>query len=310
MKHYWIFFIVAISLFSACGHTDEEAKRLSAQEKARIKTEDSLALKVGITPTLDCLPLLVAKDKRIFDTLGVDVRLRYFTAQMDCDTALVGGSVEGSVTDLVRATRLIRRKTPLTFVSRTNLYWQLITNRNARLKEIKQLPDKMVAMTRFSAIDYLTDYALDSAKVSYSTVYRPQINDVFIRLNMLLNNEMDAMFLPEPQATVAMMARHKSLLDSRKLNLFFGAIAFRTNDINKDKRRDQQLKIFLKAYDIAVDSINNYGIEHYSYLVEKYCRVNKDVVKHLPHIVFLYHQPPRLKDVKCAQDWLTRKGIK
>src|SRR5574344_224508 len=226
MRHNWLILFIVVIFFSACESNVEESKRLSAQEKARLKTEDSLALKVGITPTLDCLPLLVAKDKNIFDTLGVDVRLRYFTAQMDCDTALAGGSLQGSTTDRVRATRLIRRGTPLTFVSGTILSWQLITTRNARLKEIKQLPDKMIAMTRFSATDFLTDFVLDSTKVNYSTVYRTQINDIFIRLNMLLNNEMDAMFLPEPQATVAKMAKHKSLMDSEKSGFNFGVIVF------------------------------------------------------------------------------------
>ena len=34
-------------------------------------------------------------------------------------------------------------------------------------------------------------------------VFKVQINDVALRLQMLLNNEMDAMLLTEPQATTA-----------------------------------------------------------------------------------------------------------
>lgn len=197
----------ALVLIASCGQSYDEKQRLSKAEKARLKTEDSLALKVAVLPTLDGMPIFLAKERRLFDTLNVDVRLRRWNAQMDCDTALIGSSIEGSVTDLVRAERIKKRGTPLTYVAATNAYWQLVSNRLARVKELKQLSDKMIAMTRFSATDYLADLAIDSAKPKYD-VFRVQINDVHIRLRMLLNNEMDAMLLTEPQATTARLYRH------------------------------------------------------------------------------------------------------
>lgn len=307
MRHYWLLFITIIFI-SACGQSDEQKIRLSAQEKAILKTEDSLALKVGVVPTIDCLPIFVAKELRMFDTLGVDVRLRMFNAQMDCDTALAGGSVEGSVTDLVRAFKLEGEGTMLTFPISTNQYWQLITNRSARLRELKQLNDKMLALTRFSATDYLADYALDSVKLKHDYVYRPQINDIQIRLNMILNNEMDAMFLPEPQATVARMAKHKVIMDSRDKNIYFGVIAFRHDDI-QESRRHKQLAYFIKAYDMAVDSINRYGTKHYSNIIQRYCNVKKNVADSLPSMKFLHHAAPRQIDIEKAKTWLTSKGV-
>jgi NitT/TauT family transport system substrate-binding protein len=307
MKHCW-FLLITVIFFSACGQSDEDSKRLSTQEKAKLKTEDSLALKVGVTPTIDCLPIFVAKESRMFDTLGVDVRLRLFSAQMDCDTALTGGSVEGSVTDLVRAFKIEGEGTMLIFPISTNLYWQLITNRNARLRELKQLNDKMLAVTRFSGTDYFADYVLDSVKLKHDYVYRPQINDVLIRLNMILNNEMDAMFLPEPQATAARMAKHKVIMDSRDKNINFGVIAFRYEDM-RDSRRNKQLKYFIKAYDMAVDSINRYGTKHYSSIIQRYCSVKKNVADSLPSLKFVHHATPRQNDIEKAKAWLTSKGI-
>ena len=60
---------------------------MTRAERQRLLHEDSLALKFAVLPTADCMPLFLAKEKRMFDTLGVDVRLRCFTSQMDCDTA-------------------------------------------------------------------------------------------------------------------------------------------------------------------------------------------------------------------------------
>ena len=111
-------------------------------------------------PTLDCLPIFIAKDHQLFDTV-VDIRLKRYTAQMDCDTAMMRGRVEGMVTDLVRAERIIQSGMPLKYVATTNAYWLLISNRNQRITQLKHLDDKMLAMTRYSVTDLLGDLAVE-----------------------------------------------------------------------------------------------------------------------------------------------------
>ena len=292
--------LLLASLMAGCGgKSEQEIKRLSRQEKARLDSIDRMALKVGVMPTLDCLPLFLAHDDSIFAKQGVDVHLRYYTAQMDCDTALARGRVEGSVTDLIRGVYLQKKGTPLTYPISTNAYWQLITNRKARISSLKQLSDKMIAMARYSATDYLTDLAIDSGKPKYD-VYRVQINDVQIRLRMLLNNEMDAMLLPEPQATKARLEQHVLLMDSRDKNLQLGAIAFRQKAM-KEPRRQDQLKKFLQAYNIAVDSINARGVQHYARILTKYCHVDNKTIAALPKIKFNHAMEPRRHDFEVAQ---------
>ena len=52
----------------------------------------------------------------------------------------------------------------LDYIAQTNAYWQLTSNRIARIRRLNQLSDKMVAMARFSATALLADYAVDSVK--------------------------------------------------------------------------------------------------------------------------------------------------
>ena len=156
--------------------------------------------------------------------------------------------VEGTVTDLVRAARLQKQGTQLFYPVSTNLYWQLITNRKARISELKQLSDKMIAMTRHSATDYLSTLVIDSVKTKYD-VYRVQINDLNIRLRMLLNNEMDAAWMPEPYATQARMAKHVALVDSRDKNLQLGSYRLpqQTEERTpKKKRSNRQIRESLR----------------------------------------------------------------
>ncbi|SFG10817.1 ABC transporter substrate-binding protein [Prevotella sp. KH2C16] len=282
-----IIYICSIIFLVSCGQSYEEKQAISRAEKARLKRQDSLALKVAVLPTLDCMPVYLAKVHNLFDTTKVDVHLRLWNAQMDADAALMAGSIEGAVTDFMRVDKMKSRGVELDILGSTNAYWQLIANHTARIKHVSQLGDKMVAMTRYSATDYLTDKVLEGVKTSAS-VFRIQINDVTVRLHMLLNNEMDAMWLTEPQATTARLYKNPVLKDSRELKeKSLGVVAFRSQAL-ADRRRQQQIVYFVKGYNAACDSINKYGLKHYADLVKTYCKTDEKTLKALPELKYIH----------------------
>lgn len=297
-KFFHLIILLGVLLFVSCGESVEEERARTRAEQARLAAEERAAFKVAVLPTLDCLPLYLLKDSQLYDTTKIDIRLKRFTAQMDCDTALIGGSVQGAVTDLVRAARLQRQGTVLKYVAATNAYWQLITGKRARLRELSQFSDKMVAMTRYSATDLLTDIALKEAKTKYPA-YKVQINDVGVRLHMMLNNEMDAAWFTEPQATAARAAGHFMMKDSRKDSLQLGVLAFRTLDVTQGKR-PQELALFLKAYNAACERINRNGVQYYAPLIKKYMDATDQTIGRLPKLSFPIAAEPRQKDVDKA----------
>lgn len=299
--------IITLMLFAACGQSYEETKRLSQQQRRETMRRDSAALKIAVMPTLDCLPLYVAEQEQLFDTLNGGVRLKPYRAHMDCDTALERKRVEGSVSDLVRALWMEKRGTALRYVAVTNCYWQLITNKNSRIHQLKQLDDKMVAMTRYSVTDMLSDMIVDSVKLRDEHVFRVQINDLDVRMQMLQNNEMDALFFPEPQATMARNAKHAVVLDTRQLDIQMGVLVFREKEMRRPERH-KQLDLFVKAYNAACDSINKKGIRYYRDLVMKKCGASPSVVDSLPQNMKYQHAiGPRQQDIDRVQKWLNKK---
>ena len=302
-KVFWI--IATICLITGCGQSYEETKRITRAQRLKMLKEDSAALKVAVLPTLDCLPIYLAKDHQLFDTV-VDIRLKKFTAQMDIDTALTNSRVQLGVTDLVRAERMKKEGADLEYLAMTNAYWQLITNRVARITDLKHLDDKMLAMTRYSVTDMLGELAVDSAKLKPEQVFRIQINDVNVRLKMLENNEMDALLMTEPQAAQARLLKHKVLLDSRKMDLQMGAIVMQGKGMD-DKNRKRQMEVFIKGYQAACDSINTFGIAHYRDLIVKYCQVKSESVELLDKNKFVGLAKPRQQDIERAQKWLSKK---
>lgn len=302
MKRVEVLIVLISLLLCACGESEETKLMRTKAEEARERAEYASAFKVGVMPTMDCLPVFLLKDSLLYDTAKVDIRLKMFTAQMDCDTALIGGSVQGAVTDIVRAERLTGRGTPVSPEITSNAYWQLIANKKARIKELSQLSDKMVSMTRYSITDMMTDFAVGRGKPKYP-VYRVQINDVFIRLRMILNNEMDAVWLTEPQAAKARIYGNTVIMDTRKDSILPGVFVFRNKDISQEKR-SKELKEFKDAYDRACDSINKYGIARYSALIEKYMSADKETIGKLPKMKYEHSHKPSLTDIDKARRWL------
>jgi NitT/TauT family transport system substrate-binding protein len=204
-----------------------------------------------------------------------------------------------------------RQGVKLRYVAATNAGWQLVANRNARLRQTKQLVDKMVAMTRHSATDLLTDLVRDSAGVKPERVFKVQINDLGVRMQMLQNNEMDALWMPEPLATEARVMKHGVLADTRTLDVRLGVMAFRDKEMAR-RERQQQLQLLVKAYDRACDTINKYGVAHFRKILTERYKMKPALVDSLPGDIRYEHcTQPRQQDVERARQWLDqldRKG--
>lgn len=276
-----------------------QEKPLNSSEKSAI---DTTALRVAVMPTIDCLPLFVADHEGMFKKANIKVQLLHFQAQMDCDTALVRGWAEGVVSDLVRTEHIKQQGTPLHYTTSTILHWQLITNKMARIKLLSQLEDKMIAMTRYSATAMLADHAVDSVQLASDHVFRIQVNDIGVRLSMMESNIIDALFIPEPQATQTRLTGCPVLMDTRDMDWQMGVIAFHEKAY---QYRRQQIDDFMEVYNAACDTINSQGIKHYRSLIEKCCGVKPVTIDSLPSTIHFSHaESPRQVDVARVQKWL------
>lgn len=296
--------VIMLVAWSACGSSTKDINEKNKAIRAEANRKDSLALKVATTPTLDCLPVFIAKEKGLFDTLGVDVSVKQMNGHLDAEEALRKNEVECAFSDLMRTERLKRKGIALEYVTATNAYWQFILNAKERLTEGKQLGDKMVAMARYSATDYLATLAIDSMKPS-NLVFRIQVNDVMVRLMMLLNNEMDAVLLTEPQATMARLQKHRVAMDSQDKNIWLGVLAARSSRIADDYRQ-KQMGLFKQAYNQACDSIAQKGLQHYAGIIKMYCHVDDATVRVLPNLPFPHMEAPRQRDIDRTRNVIWR----
>ena len=76
----------------------------------------------------------------------------------------------------------------------------------------------------------------------------------------------------------------------------------------RHQERAQQFELFIKAYNQACDSINQYGVLHYRDLIVKRCKMKANVVDSLPNdIKYVRARGPRETDIALVETWL---GIK
>lgn len=300
-----IFLTIATGLlcFAACGGRGDNTQ--TDNEKDAWES-DSASLRIAVMPTIDCLPLYVAEEEGMFERQGVSVSLYPYQAQMDCDTAMQNGWVDAMVTDLVRAERLKSQGVRLRYLTATDLQWQLVAGKHARLKKLGQLENKMIAMTRYSATAMLADALVDSASVINEHVFRIQVNDLGVRLQMLETETMDAMFLPQPQATAAKLLGAEVLYDTQWNDVCMGAmVASETSQC--DTLRQRLTKGMLKAYGEACDSINKRGVRYYSKLMTQRLVMKDGVTDSLPSdIHFNGVRQPREQDITRATSWLNK----
>lgn len=288
------------ALITSCSDTGSTAEEQARREAAAV-------LRVAVTPTLDCLPLFVAEATGMADSLGRHLVLQQHMARADCDTALVGGSVCAILTDCGRAaflrdnwtTLLAERKATtkrqnakmpkqpnaktakqqradtLSVMPHGNLRLFLLTNYKARLKEAKQLADKMIALDRKSVEADMAQYVLDSVKLADKT-FLVNIPSLTVRREMIGSNIMDAVVLPEPQATVVRRAGH---------SVIYAASAIAGRDAGcLVARRDAAL--LRRIYNQACDTLNTVGLHRYDSLLVKRMGLTPDAARAVRRITF------------------------
>lgn len=286
-------------LVASCG----ERKEPTVVGNALVADDDKGAVRIATMPTLDCLPLYVAYERGWLDADSIKLSFCPFTAHLDIDTALVGGSVDGAFTDIVRTERMSKNDgVKFEYLTSTELHWSLVTNKAARLNRLEQFSDKMIATTRFSATDLLTTQAFSDVKTT-SPFFRVQINDLNVRVGMMLNNEMDAAWFPEPFATMAVSSGHKAVVSPKRDELKFGVLAFRGKFASKPENK-RFLTSLAKAYSNACDSLNKNGLQAYSAEIQKYCQVDTAVINSLPKMVFTHTERPGEKLLSAVRDYL------
>lgn len=291
-------------MLASCAHKQEAM--LSVADSTQT---DSTALRVALMPTLGCLPIYYAKLTGITDSLKLDIQLLRYSAQMDIDTSITRGHADIAYTDMIRAIRLSDTASTISFLAIEEPI-TMVAQKGKRVKKMKQMSEKMIAICRLCATDYWCEKMLDSAKICQDSVYRPQINDVKLRAMMMCTGLLEGAMLEEPYASWAIWEGNKKLLQTQEESFQF-AVWVTKDSLRKDNPKTEQTRKFITAYKTAVENINKglYADSLRSILIREYV-IPESVVDTLQLTPIKQPFIPRRKDVDEAVNWLSSRGIK
>ena len=283
---------------------------LSLEDEAR---RDSAALHVTLMPVEDCIPFYYAQRVGIYDSLGLDLRILTLQAQLDTDTALTRHHVELAYSDLARAMMMQQDTVGLRAVAAPGGAIYFITARRGRVRQLSQLRERMVAVARHSITDYWSDRLTDTAQLARADIFRPQINDIRIRTDMICNGTMDATFLPQPYANEVMLRGNKLHFSTEgqtpKLVAFIAP-----EWVLADSSRCRQLHLLFSGYEQAVTELNeNVRRDSLARIYRDICLLPDTLIDTLITLQprFTSLATPRASDAEAALNWLkTRNKVK
>lgn len=241
-------------------------------EEAAKRKQHKAVLNIGALNNISSLPIWVAEEDSIFDSLRVDISVRDYTDQLDCDMAFANKKINIEITGPKRAEWLKKeKKTDFTELAKLPMPYAMMANHKARLSSIKQLKDKMLAATRLSLFHEEAYHCIDSVGLKRDSVYVVQINNHNVAMQMLQNNELDASFLTEPYITLAKIMGHNALYSNKAEALL----------IARTDADQKELKKFQQAYNEAIKRIRTNGVEHYTKLIADRCQCSPQFGKDL-----------------------------
>lgn len=215
--------------------------------------DDSLALRLALLPTVDCLPFYYAEQEGIYDSLGLRLRLETFDAAMNADTAFRNKRADIIATDMVKACIWRAAGDSISVIMSGELKLYLMTAYSARIRQTSSLREKIIGITRHSAVDMFTDMMLEQAHFISTDLNKPQINNLYLRCQMVDQNQYDGAVLPEPFASESEARGARRIYSSDHLALNLSAVVVRDSLL---RQRAKDLRLLRTGYDIAVERIN------------------------------------------------------
>ena len=265
----------------------------------------SQPLRVGIMPDADSLPFMVAADNGYFDRAGVKVELVNFSNPQERDAALQAGRLDGTIADLLAAAFYAAGGLDFKVTSLTDGRYGIVGSPKLGISGLADLRGKRIALSVNTIIQYTVDAQLSAAGVSmneYDAVAVPQMP---LRIEMVLEGQIEAAGIPEPLLTAA-TARGALLLSSTDTTGIDAGVLLFSKKVLDSRLSD--VKAFYRAYYEAAQAINSSPDSYRGYLVEKagFPEAVKDVYQFT-----VYRKPslPERSQIIQALDWLKSRKL-
>lgn len=264
----------------------------------------SQTLRIGVLPDVDSIPIIIAQEQGFFEKEGVDVHIEHFKSAPDRESALQAGSIDGAVSDMLSAAFLTEGGFKVAMTSMTNGSYKLLAGQ--AMNGSTDLTGKSIALSTNTIIEYTTDKMVTELGLTPEDVKKTAIPQIPVRLEMLQSGQIDAATLPEPLASVAVKAGASVLGSSNSLGINPGVLLFKADVI---KSKSAEIAAFYRAYNSAVDYLQNTPVSDYADILIEAAGFPEDVREELSLPAYTKAALPSADDFDGVMAWLTEKEL-
>ncbi|MGL5675789.1 MAG: ABC transporter substrate-binding protein, partial [Cellulosilyticaceae bacterium] len=159
------------------------------------KEDGEVNLRIGVMAAADSAPIYLAEEKGYFDTRGIDVEIETFTNGATKQSSIQAGELEGSMVSMIQYLNNKQAGLPARITTTTDGVFPVVLSPQFEEKKDVKVGLMEVSVVNYLADKYLTDYNMEKVF----------INEMPVRLQMLMAGELDMAILPEPMASKAQM---------------------------------------------------------------------------------------------------------
>jgi len=270
-----------------------------------------VSIRFGILPVLDTLPLQVAVGEGLFASQGLNVELIPFASALERDTAMQAGQLDGYFGDLIATYLLINQDVPM-YIALTS--WRtspgypmfgIALSPTARDRRLDELKGASLGISKSTIMEFLADKMEERLGAGKEYFKRMEVKKIPIRLQMLMADQIDAAFLPEPLLSLARLKGGAVLATADNLDVPLTVLCLHRRYFSDGA--DVYAR-FVTAYREAVERLAA-DPERYRALMAETCRIPQPLVDAFP--VYRYPLPalPADGELDEVQDWMIARGL-
>ena len=293
--------LVLTGAMVACGNKNTVEDK--GQESL---SNEKTVLRLGVMGSIDAVPLVIAQKNGYFEEEGIDLDLQIFKAAKDRDAALQAEELDGVLCDEVAISIYQNSGIDMKITGTTNGFWTLVAGKDSGINSVDDLKVKKIAISERTMIDYLADYIATENGMESTDIEKVAIPAMPARLEALKNNQIDAAILPAPFNDTAVKDGGTEIVKLYNKDIMISATAFLQDVISKNP---DAIKGFYKAYDKAIDYINNNDIKEYEDTIIKTVGYSEDMRGNISLPDIKRNYLPKEENVQRVFDWSKENGI-
>ncbi len=207
-----------------------------------VEAKDLGTLRIGVMSAADSAPILLAQENGYFEELGLTVALEVFTNGATKQSSIQAGELDGAMVSMIQFLNNKAAGLDAVMTTTTDGMFPIVLSPNFEEKQDVKVGLMEVSVVNYLADTYLKDYNMEKVF----------INEMPVRMQMLMAGELDMAVLPEPMASTAQLKGLEKRTYGNPDDFTPNAMIFTNESITSN---EEAVSAFHEAYNKAVEEI-------------------------------------------------------